>query len=69
MSKEVGGDTYHLVEDHNMVLPETCKNKCAYKKQGEEDKYYCFAKGSLTTKCLQFQKSECDGVIPIPEGM
>ena len=67
MSKEVGGDTYHLVEDHNMVLPETCNNKCAYKKHGEEDKYYCFGNGNLTTKCLQ--KNECNGVIPIPEGM
>ena len=67
VSKEVGGDTYHLVEDHNMVLPETCNNKCAYKKHGEEGKYYCFGNGNLTTKCLQ--KNECNGVIPIPEGM
>ena len=67
VSKEVGGHTYHLVEDHNKVIPDACKDKCAYKKHGEEDKYYCFGTGSLPTKCLQ--KNECNGVIPIPEGV
>ena len=61
VSKEVGGDTYHLVEDHNMVILDTCKDKCVYKKHGEEDKYYCLGKGPLPTKCLQ--KNESNGGI------
>ena len=66
ISKEVGGDIYNLVEDHNMVIPQNCNDKCVYKKQDEEDKYVCFGTGPLPTKCLQ--KDECNGVIPIPKG-
>ena len=66
ISKEVGGDIYNLVEDHNMVIPQNCNDKCVYKKNDEDDKYVCFGKGPLATKCLQ--KDECNGVIPIPKG-
>ena len=58
-TKEVGGVTYHHIDDHDLVVPATCKSHCVYQKHGEEGKHYCFGKGDLETKCIEPGGGEC----------
>ena len=59
--KEVNGIQYEHIDDHDMLLPDDCKDHCVYKVVGEtEDKLYCFEVGDLTTKCLEAgEHGEC----------
>ena len=38
-TKEVGGVTYHHIDDHDLVLPDACLSHCVYRKHGEEGKH------------------------------
>ena len=49
----MNGIKYEHIDDHDMLLPDDCKDHCVYKVVNDtEDKLYCFEVGDLTTKCL-----------------
>lgn len=54
--KNVGGQTYHLVEnnDNDATSSLGCKNACSYVLENDTDlaKKYCFAPGEQEAKCL-----------------
>ena len=50
---------YHHIDDHNLVLPDTCVSHCVYRKHGEEGKHYCFGRGEKEAKCIEPGGGEC----------
>jgi len=51
-SKSVGNESYTLVNNSGLLVPEECLVPCVYSRDGQPGNYFCFKSGSLPVTCI-----------------
>jgi len=52
-SKRVGNESYTLVENPGVPVPEECLVPCVYSRDGQPGEFFCFKSGSLPVSCTE----------------
>jgi len=59
-SKRVGNESYTLVENPGVPVPEECLVPCVYSRDGQPGEFFCFKSGSLPVSCTE------EVLVPVP---